>query len=87
MTTTTILRAIPTTSEVAICGWLELEAHLSTRPALAPSHRLQVTTDTLMALWYCSQPTVSRRLTAINRAGLAQITRANGYRGAWWVQR
>ena len=87
MTTTAILRAIPVASEVAICGWLELEAHLSKWPALAPSHRQQVTTDTLMALWSCSQSTVSRRVAAINRAELAMITRANGHQGAWWVQR
>ena len=87
MSAAAVLRAIPTTSEVAICGWLELEAWLATTPALEPSHRQMITTDTLMALWHCSQPTVSRRLAAINRAGLAAITRADGHRGGWWVQR
>jgi hypothetical protein len=46
-----------------------------------------ITTKALRAHWNCSQPAVSRRLAAVHRAGLAQITTGyNRYR-VWAVKR
>ena len=82
-----IIKAIPSTSSVAITAWLELEAHLDSLLPLAPSHRQTITTAQLMELWHCDQSTVSRRIAAFNKAGLGEVTRANGYQGGWWVKR
>ena len=46
-----------------------------------PAH---VATASLMARWACSQPTVSRRLQALQRAGLATVKR--GPRGHYWIE-
>ena len=84
---TTVLAAIPTTPCVVVTGWLELDAFVDSLLPLSPSHRMLVTTADLMALWCCTQPTVSRRLAGINRAGLACIEQACGIKGGWWVRR
>lgn len=47
-----------------------------------PAH---VSTASLMARWACSQPTVSRRLQALQRAGLATVKR-QGPRGHYWIE-
>lgn len=82
-----ILKAIPSTPCVVITAWLELEAYLDSLLPMAPSHRQTITTAQLMDLWHCDQSTVSRRISAFNKAGLAEVTRANGYQGGWWVRR
>jgi hypothetical protein len=45
----------------------------------------RVVTAKLMDRWQCSQATVSRRLSAIEQAGLATVWRS-GKRGAYWVK-
>ena len=83
----TVLAAIATTPSIVIIGWLELSAHLDSLLPRSPTHRALVTTASLMALWCVTQPTVSRRIKGINKAGLARIKHADGYQGGWWVQR
>lgn len=84
--TTTILQAIPRTPAVVITAWLELEEYIDTQAANYDRRALVLTSE-LMDLWHCDQSTVSRRLSAFKKAGLATITRANGYQGGWWVGR
>jgi DNA-binding IclR family transcriptional regulator len=47
-----------------------------------PAH---VSTASLMDRWACSQPTVSRRLQSLQRAGLATVRRS-GPRGHYWIE-
>lgn len=83
----TVLAAIPKTPPIVITGWLELSAHLDSLLPLHSSHQVLVTTDNLMSIWCVAQSTVSRRIAGINKAGLASIEHATGYRGCWWVKR
>ena len=83
----TVLQAIPKAPPIVITGWLELSAYLDSLLPLSPSHRVLVTASDLMSLWCVTQPTVSRRIAGINKAGLARIELASGYRGCWWVKR
>ena len=87
MTAIAVLAAIPTAPSIIITGWLELNAHIDSLLPLSPLHQTLVTTADLMALWCCTQPTVSRRIAGINRAGLARIERAWGVQGGWWLKR
>ena len=82
----TVLAAIPTTPAIVIIGWLELEEYINSQ-AVNYDRRALLLTSELMALWCVTQPTVSRRIKGINKAGLARIEHADGYQGGWWVQR
>jgi hypothetical protein len=44
-------------------------------------------TDELCKRWRCSQPTVSRRLAAVNAAGLAEISNGHGAYAVHWLDR
>jgi DNA-binding MarR family transcriptional regulator len=83
---TAVLAAIATTPSIVIIGWLELEEYINSQ-AVNYDRRALLLTSELMALWCVSQPTVSRRLAGINKAGLARIKHADGYQGGWWVKR
>lgn len=68
-----------------ILDWLEL-VRLA-QPLTFGSRGRGVRTSWLCAAWRCSQPTVSRRLAAINATqpgiGLGRVERAIGAHG-WW---
>ena len=83
---TALLAAIPTAPPIIITGWLELEEYINSQ-AVNYGRRALVLTSELMALWCVTQPTVSRRIKGINKAGLARIKHADGYQGGWWVKR
>ena len=83
---TALLAAIPTTPSIVITGWLELEEYINSQAVNYDRVALLLTSE-LMALWCVTQPTVSRRIKGINKAGLARIEHADGYQGGWWVQR
>ena len=83
---TAVLAAIPTAPPIIITGWLELEEYINSQ-AVNYDRRALLLTSELMALWCVTQPTVSRRIKGINKAGLARIEHADGYQGGWWVQR
>lgn len=82
----TVLAAIATTPSIVIIGWLELEEYINSQAVNYDRVALLLTSE-LMALWCVTQPTVSRRIKGINKAGLARIEHADGYQGGWWVQR
>ena len=82
----TVLAAIPTTPAIVIIGWLELEEYINSQAVNYDRVALLLTSE-LMALWCVTQPTVSRRIKGINKAGLARIKHADGYQGGWWVKR
>jgi DNA-binding MarR family transcriptional regulator len=82
----TVLAAIATAPPIIITGWLELEEYINSQ-AVNYGRRALVLTSELMALWCVTQPTVSRRIKGINKAGLARIKHADGYQGGWWVKR
>ena len=82
----TVLAAIATTPSIVIIGWLELEEYINSQAVNYDRVALLLTSE-LMALWCVTQPTVSRRIKGINKAGLASIEHADGYQGGWWVQR
>ena len=82
----TVLAAIATTPSIVITGWLELEEYINSQAVNYDRVALLLTSE-LMALWCVTQPTVSRRIKGINKAGLARIEHADGYQGGWWVQR
>ena len=82
----TVLAAIATTPSIVITGWLELEEYINSQAVNYDRVALLLTSE-LMALWCVTQPTVSRRIKGINKAGLARIKHADGYQGGWWVQR
>ena len=82
----TVLAAIATTPSIVIIGWLELEEYINSQAVNYDRVALLLTSE-LMALWCVSQPTVSRRIAGINKAGLARIEHADGYQGGWWVKR
>ena len=83
---TALLAAIPTAPPIIITGWLELEEYINSQ-AVNYDRRALLLTSELMALWCVTQPTVSRRIKGINKAGLARIEHADGYQGGWWVKR
>ena len=83
---TALLAAIPTAPPIIITGWLELEEYINSQAVNYDRVALLLTSE-LMALWCVTQPTVSRRIKGINKAGLARIEHADGYQGGWWVQR
>jgi DNA-binding MarR family transcriptional regulator len=82
----TVLAAIATAPPIIITGWLELEEYINSQ-AVNYDRRALLLTSELMALWCVTQPTVSRRIKGINKAGLARIKHADGYQGGWWVKR
>ena len=82
----TVLAAIPTAPPIIITGWLELEEYINSQAVNYDRVALLLTSE-LMALWCVTQPTVSRRIKGINKAGLARIKHADGYQGGWWVKR
>ena len=63
---------------------LELDRHLG--PMLGGPDPLRISTARLRLLWHCSQPAVSRRMSALRRWRLADIT-PGGRGGAWVVRR
>ena len=83
---TALLAAIPTAPPIIITGWLELEEYINSQAVNYDRVALLLTSE-LMALWCVTQPTVSRRIKGINKAGLARIEHADGYQGGWWVKR
>jgi hypothetical protein len=83
--TSALSAAIPRTPDRIITSWLQLEDYLDHYHSRDDVNCLHV--NELMDLWCCTQPTVSRRLAGINKAGLATIERANGFHGGWWVMR
>ena len=85
-TTATIRAAITVAQPLIVTSWVELDDWID-RSRLTGDRGALVRTDQLMRLWHVSQPTVSRRLAAINRCGLAEIEQAWGIRGGWWVKR
>ena len=82
---TALLAAIPTAPPIIITGWLELEEYINSQAVNYDRVALLLTSE-LMALWCVTQPTVSRRIKGINKAGLARIEHADGYQGGWWVK-
>ena len=82
----TVLAAIATTPSIVITSWLELKEYINSQAVNYDRVALLLTSE-LMALWCVTQPTVSRRIKGINKAGLARIEHAIGYQGGWWVQR
>ena len=85
-TTATIRAAITVAQPLVVTSWVELDDWID-RHRLTGDHGALVSTADLMRLWHVSQPTVSRRLAAIRKAGLAEIEQAWGIRGGWWVKR
>ena len=63
---------------------LDLEQWLA--PLMNRPEPPRISTEQLMARWFCSQPAVSRRIGALRRYGLANI-KSQGGRGAQWVVR
>ena len=84
-TTATIRAAIEVAHPLIVTSWVQLD-HWIDQNSLTTDRGALVRTDQPMRLWHVTQPTVSRRLRAINRCGLAEIIRANGHQGAWWVK-
>jgi len=84
--TATIRAAITVAQPLIVTSWVELDDFIDRHRLTGDRGALVLTAD-LMRLWHVSQPTVSRRLAAIRKAGLAEIIRANGHRGAWLVKR
>lgn len=78
--------AIVVAQPLIVTSWIELDDHID-RHHLTSDRGALVTTADLMRLWHVSQSTVSRRLAAIRKAGLAEIFQASGYQGGWWVKR
>ena len=78
--------AIPRTPDRIITSWLQLEEYINSQ-AINYDRGALLFTSELMALWCVTQPTVSRRIKGINKAGLARIKHADGYQGGWWVKR
>lgn len=69
----------PAVSDRTLLDYLDL-AVLAPEPGT-------VDTGELCQRWRCSQPTVSRRLAAVNAAGLAEISNGHGaYRVHWLDQ-
>ena len=84
--TATIRAAITVAQPLIVTSWVELDDHID-RNQLTGDRGALVRTADLMQLWHVTQPTVSRRLAAIRKAGLAEIEQAWGVRGGWWVKR
>ena len=84
--TATIRAAITVAQPLIVTSWVELDDWID-RSRLTGDRGALVLTADLMQLWHVTQPTVSRRLAAIRRAGLAEIEQAWGIRGGWWVKR
>ena len=84
--TTTIRAAIEVATPLIVTSWVQLDDWID-RSNLTTDRGALVRTDQLMGLWHVSQSTVSRRLTAIRRCGLAEIIQASGHQGGWWVKR
>jgi len=82
----TIRAAITVAQPLIVTSWVELDDWID-RHQLTGDRGALVRTADLMQLWHVTQPTVSRRLAAIRRAGLAEIEQAWGVRGGWWVKR
>jgi len=85
-TTATIRAAIQVAQPLIVACWVELDDWIDRRQVTCDRGALVHTAD-LMELWHVTQPTVSRRLAAIRKAGLAEIVNAYGIRGGWWVKR
>ena len=85
-TTATIRAAITVAQPLVVTSWVELDDWID-RHRLTGDHGALVSTADLMRLWRVSQPTVSRRLAAIRKAGLAEIFRAPSRQGFWLVKR
>ena len=84
--TATIRAAITVAQPLIVTSWVELDDWID-RSRLTGDRGALVLTADLMQLWHVTQPTVSRRLAAIRRAGLAEIEQAWGIRGGWWLKR
>ena len=82
----TIRAAIEVAHPLVVTSWVQLDDWID-RNDLTTDRGALVHTGQLMQLWRVTQPTVSRRLSAIRRSGLAEINRAYGIRGCWWVKR
>jgi hypothetical protein len=85
-TTATIRAAIQVAQPLTVACWVELDDWIDCRQVTFDRGALVHTRD-LMELWRVSQPTVSRRLAKIRKAGLAEIVNASGIQGGWWVKR
>ena len=85
-TAATIRAAIHVAQPLVVTSWVELDDWID-RSGVTHDRGALVRTNELMELWHVSQPTVSRRLAAICRCGLAEIFQAPGVRGGWWVKR
>jgi hypothetical protein len=85
-TAATIRAAIQVAHPLTVTCWVELDDWIDRYPVTHDRGALVHTAD-LMELWKVSQPTVSRRLAAIRKAGLAEIVGASGVQGGWWVKR
>jgi hypothetical protein len=84
-TTDAICAAITVAQPLIVTSWVELATYID-RNQLNGERGALIRTADLMQLWCVTQPTVSRRLAAIRRAGLAKIEQACGIRGGWWVK-
>ena len=82
----TIRAAIEVAHPLVVTSWVQLDDWID-RNDLTTDRGALVHTGQLMQLWRVTQPTVSRRLAAIRRCGLAEIVRASGHQGGWWVKR
>jgi hypothetical protein len=82
----TIRAAIEVAHLLVVTSWVQLDDWID-RNRLTTDRGALVRTAQLMELWNISQPTVSRRLAAIRRCGLAEIFRADGHQSGWWVKR
>ena len=75
--TTTLLAHRHCVPDGVLLDWADL-ARVVKPPA-------SITVLALREHWHCSQPAVSRRLTALHRAGLADITAGCGKYRVWAV--
>ena len=82
----TIRAAIEVAHPLTVTSWVQLDDWIDHND-LTTDRGALVHTGQLMQLWHVTQPTVSRRLRAIRRSGLAEINRAWGHQGCWWVKR
>jgi hypothetical protein len=78
----TVLARRPWVSANTLLDCLELAEWLG--PRIRSGLTPLVTTAELQARWNCSQPTVSRRVSALVQHGLIDATAPTG-RGAYWA--
>ena len=77
VTTTTLLQLRYRVADGVLLDWADL-ARLVEPPA-------SITVQALREHWHCTQPAVSRRMGALQRAGLARITPGWGRYRVWAV--